>query len=97
MKITDHNVEQLSRHLREEAAACRYKADRLEGLATTMIEDVQAKAVTGHTFEFIAQEAVDIMTHRSNVHPQFIARTCVSLGMEAAEEWTRARVAEETA
>lgn len=91
MKTTDHNIETLRRHLQTEANVMRERAKRLDRLATALTNDVKAGTATMHTFEFIAQEAIDIITHRSNVHPQSIARTCASLAADAAVEWVEAQ------
>lgn len=91
MKTTDHNVEQLKRHLKEEADALRARAERLDELSAATIVAVRRQSSTAHTFEYVAQEAISIITHRSNVHPESIARTCVSLAAEAAAEWVKAQ------
>lgn len=93
MKITDHNIETLRRHLKDEADAMRERAKRLDDLAFAVKKDVKAGVATVHTFEFVAQEAIDIMTHRSNVHPQSIARVCASLAADAAVEWVEKQAA----
>lgn len=90
MKTTDHNIETLARSIRSEATACRERAKRLDRLASQMNTDVRTGHATVHTFEFVAQEAIDIMTHRSNVFPQTIARTAASAAADAAVEWTKA-------
>lgn len=91
MKTTDHNIETLQRHLKEEAADLRRRAERLESLSQTLVSSVRTEVATVHTFEFVAQEAIDIITHRSNVHPQSIARVCSSLAADAAVEWADAQ------
>lgn len=90
MKTTDHNIENLRRHLKDEANWMRMRAKRLDALSTNVKDLVAAGTATVHTFEFVAQEAIDIMTHRSNVHPQSVARVCASLAADAAVEWAKA-------
>lgn len=95
MKTTDHNVENLRRSLRDEANVLRQRAKRLDALATNVKEQVRSGIATVHTFEFVAQEAIDIVTHRSNIHPQTIARVCASLAADAAVEWANNQTAAE--
>lgn len=91
MKTTDHNVDYLRRSLRDEAEAMRARAARLDALAQSVKTWVQDGTANVHGFEFVAQEAIDIITHRSNVHPQTIARTCASLAADAAVEFVQAQ------
>jgi hypothetical protein len=94
MKKSDHNVETLTRHLRDEANSLRERAKKLDALTTHMTKSVVSKDYSPHTFEFIAQEAIDITTHRSNVHLPGIARTAAALAAEAAVEWADAKAKE---
>lgn len=90
MKTSDHTVQELLRHLKDEAVSLRERAKRLETLATWTTEAIKDGPVTPHAFEFLAQEAIDVVTHRSNVHLQFIARSCTTLAAEAAVDWAKA-------
>ena len=94
MKTTDHNVDYLCRSLHGEAESLRSRIIRLENLAKQVKRDVRDGAATVHTFEFVAQEAIDISTHRSNVFLSSIARTCASLAADAAVEWAEKQAKE---
>lgn len=95
MKTTDHNVENLRRSLRDEAAAMRARAKELDALATNVTKQIKSGIAAVHTFEYIGQEAISIITHRSSVHAEIIVRSCATLAAEAAVEWVEAqRVAE---
>lgn len=90
MKTTDHNVDYLRRCIRDEATMMRQRAKRLDALASRMNAEVKEGTATAGTFSFVAQEAVDIITHRSTVFPQAIARQAATCAADAAVEWEKA-------
>lgn len=87
MKTTDHNIDYLRRSLRDEATSLRERAKRLDSLASQMVENVREGLATVYTFEYVAQEAISTVTHRSNVHVQSIARYGALAAADAAVEW----------
>lgn len=87
MKTSDHEVESLKQALNDEAAKMRERADKLDSLAKTMVSQIRLNQSTPHTFEFVAQEAIDVITHRSSVMPQTIARQSAACAAIAAVEW----------
>lgn len=88
MKTTDHNFDSLKRALRDEAVMMRERAKRLDSLATRITAEVKNGTASAGSFSFVAQEAVDIITHRSTVMPQQIARQAAICYGIAAVEWT---------
>jgi hypothetical protein len=94
MKTTDHNIDYLRRSLRDEAVSLRERAKRLDKLATQMVEDVRSGDATVYTFEYVSQEAISTVTHRSNVHVQMIARYGALAAADAAVEWAQKRITE---
>lgn len=87
MKTTDHNVTRLKEELRAEAKKMRERARHLDDLAAVVHRNVKDGYSNVHTFEYVAQQAISEITHRSSVMPQSIARYCTLLAADAAVEW----------
>lgn len=91
MKTTDHDFYSLKQALRDEAAMMRERAKRLDSLTTRITAEVKDKTATAGSFSFVGQEAIDIITHRSTVMPQQIARQAATCAAQAAVEWDEKR------